>query len=114
MERVGEGTFRENKTGERSLSPYRSFLNFLADDSHIGGLGPLLAFGHFKGNLLAFLKTAESIADDGGIMNKNIPPPVFPLDKSVALFRVKPFNSSLLQRKISSFAGPNRYATTIS
>ena len=64
-----------NKTGERSLSPYRSFLNFLADDAHIGGLGPLLPFGHLKGNLLAFFKGPESLTNDGGIMDKTSPSP---------------------------------------
>lgn len=102
------------KRGERCLSPYRSFLNFLADDDHVGGLGPLLAFGYFKGNFLAFFKGAKSIADDGGIMDKNVPPSAFALNESVTLFRVEPLNSTLLQRKISSFSGPNRDRNTIS
>src|SRR5262245_55755660 len=59
--------------------------------SDVGGLRPLLAFGHLELDPLPFLEAAESLAGDGAVVHEHVLT-VVPADEPVSLLRVEPLH----------------------
>lgn len=67
----------------------------LPDDGNVRGPQAFRVFRHFEGHDLPFFQRTIPFGIDRGKMNENVPLTVIPLDKSVALLRIEPFDSTL-------------------
>ncbi len=76
----------------------------LLEFGNVGGLWPLLSLHDFKLDRITFLKSAIPIADDCGVMDKNVSA-ILTADESIPLRVIEPLHFSLhsLRTSISNF-----------